>query len=248
MTFAPKPGCPMCSIAQAASMTPQNTPSTPVFSLSQVPQPEILWRDDNFTAYLEKNNPVSSKGHIIILFNLHVPSIYSLSSSDLPLLVQVQRRAQQLLHILQRPSSSQSPDPYHTNSPIVTSPLTSTLPFHIGFITPPFKDSKIPVTDHLHAHAYIGTPDLAGWWRKTAYSYLGWYAIDDLIAEIRETTSNNRVKSGYPNRGPAPIDMVPDAGSRSGRPDGIETTEQSLAFDDVENLCSAINSCGSYYK
>lgn len=56
---------------------------------------------------------------------------------------------------------------------------------HIGFITPPFRDNKIPITDHLHAHAYLGTPDLAGWWRRTAYSSLGWYTIEDLIAEIR---------------------------------------------------------------
>lgn len=55
----------------------------------------------------------------------------------------------------------------------------------IGFITPPFKDSKIPVTDHLHAHAYIGHADLLGWWRKVAYGPLSWYKIDDLIAEIR---------------------------------------------------------------
>ena len=57
--------------------------------------------------------------------------------------------------------------------------------FRIGFITPPFKDNKIPVTDHLHAHAFIGPPDLVGWWRGVAYSPVAWYAIDDLIAEIR---------------------------------------------------------------
>jgi hypothetical protein len=57
--------------------------------------------------------------------------------------------------------------------------------FRIGFITPPFKDNKIPVTDHLHAHAFIAPGDLMGWWRGIAYSPVAWYAIDDLIAEIR---------------------------------------------------------------
>lgn len=233
--FAPKPGCPMCSIAQAAARSPIDSPAAPLFpNTPRADQPEVLWRDDNFTAYIEKNNPVSSKGHIIIPFNLHVPSVYSLSSSDLPLLVQVQRRAQQLLHVLQR--TPRSPDPYRAASPMTTnSPLTTTAEYNIGFITPPFKDNKIPVTDHLHLHAYIGDPDLAGWWRKVAYSSIAWYAIEDLIAEIRESSSNNRVKSGYKNRGTAPIDMVPDAGSRTGRPDGIETTEHGIAVNDLES-------------
>lgn len=74
-----------------------------------------------------------------------------------------------------------SPGP---NSP-ANLPLTSNPAFHVGFITPPFRDSKIPVTDHLHVHAYIGTLDRAGWWRAVAYSSVGWYSIDDLIAEIR---------------------------------------------------------------
>jgi hypothetical protein len=101
--------------------------------------------------------------------------------------------------------------------------------FRIGFITPPFKDNKIPVTDHLHAHAFIGPADLAGWWRGVAYSPLAWYAIEDLIAEIRESVSNNRIKSGYENRTQAPIDMVPSAGARAGQADGIETTTPGIA-------------------
>jgi len=57
--------------------------------------------------------------------------------------------------------------------------------FSIGFITPPFRDPRIPVTDHLHAHAFISPADQAGWFRGIAYSSLAWYDIDDLIAEIR---------------------------------------------------------------
>jgi hypothetical protein len=55
----------------------------------------------------------------------------------------------------------------------------------IGFITPPFRDPRIPVTDHLHAHAFISPADQLGWFRGIAYSSLAWYDIDDLIAEIR---------------------------------------------------------------
>jgi len=57
--------------------------------------------------------------------------------------------------------------------------------FSIGFITPPFRDPRIPVTDHLHAHAFIRPADQLGWFRGIAYSSLAWYDIDDLIAEIR---------------------------------------------------------------
>lgn len=82
------------------------------------------------------------------------------------------------------PSSSLPPQSPGPNAP-ANLPLTSNPAFHVGFITPPFRDSKIPVTDHLHVHAYIGTLDRAGWWRAVAYSSVAWYSIEDLIAEIR---------------------------------------------------------------
>jgi hypothetical protein len=65
---------------------------------------------------------------------------------------------------------------------------------------------------------------------------MAWYDIDDLIAEIRETVSNNRVKSGYENRPLAPIDMVPHAGARSGTTDGIETSEPGLGSTTAEDM------------
>lgn len=235
MSFAPKPGCPMCGIVSSAMHAPPNSPRSPSFPAGST-QREVLWRDDNFTAYREKANPVSSKGHVIIAFNLHVPSIYTLSSSDVALLVNIKNLAHRLLSSLLPPSSPLS-TPLSTTP---TLPSSSSLPlqkepqFQIGFITPPFKDTKIPVTDHLHAHAYIEPADQLGWWRGIAFSSVAWYAIDDLIAEIRESVSNNRVKSGYQNRRTAPIDMVPDAGSRSGTANGIETTEPTLAIPDVE--------------
>ena len=65
--FAPKAGCPMCGIIASASHMIPNSPRSPSFPPGST-QPEVLWRDDNFTAYREKANPVSSKGHIIIAF------------------------------------------------------------------------------------------------------------------------------------------------------------------------------------
>ncbi|KAF8649721.1 hypothetical protein AX16_005493 [Volvariella volvacea WC 439] len=206
----------MCGIVASAIQTPSSSPRSLAFPAVSPQQPEVLWRDDNFTAYREKANPVSSRGHVIVAFN------------DLPLLVNVRNLATRLLHSLQTPAS---PLAAPARSPSTApSGASSDRPsnFYIGFITPPFKDNKIPVTDHLHVHAYIGPPDLMGWWRGVAYSQLAWYAIDDLIAEIRESVSNNRVKSGYQNRTHAPIDAVPQAGSRSGTADGTDTTPPSI--------------------
>lgn len=49
------------------------------------------------------------------------------------------------------------------------------------------------------------------------------------LATSRESVSNNRVKSGYENRGKAPIDMVPSAGARAGHADGVETTGTGIS-------------------
>ncbi|KAJ1310359.1 hypothetical protein OPQ81_007097 [Rhizoctonia solani] len=244
--FAPRAGCPMCSIVTSTpNPTPLSSPRTPTFpngtsSGTTAAAQQIIWKDENVTAYVEKNNPVSSKGHIIILLNLHVPSIYSLSSTDLPLLVHIQRLATRLLTQLVpssvassfAPNSNPNPPPSPGPNAAPNLPLTPTSPFHVGFITPPFRDSKIPVTDHLHAHAYIGSLDRAGWWRAVAYSSVGWYSIEDLIAEIREQTSNNRVRSTDPERkNSRPIDRVPNAGARAGLPDGRELVDRPLTVD-----------------
>ncbi|KAF8640977.1 hypothetical protein AX17_000623 [Amanita inopinata Kibby_2008] len=232
-SFAPKPGCPLCGVVASAAQSYLNSSHALALpSSASSSQHEILWRDDNFTAYREKANPVSSKGHVIIAFNLHVPSIYTLSSTDLPLLVSLRTHAIHLLSSLLPPAS-----PALTpTTPTTPSTFSASTPLHnpndlfrIGFITPPFRDNKIPVTDHLHAHGFIAPADLMGWWRGIAYGPLAWYAVDDLIAEIRESVSNNRVKSGYENRINAPIDQVPLAGARSGTADGIETSEPGLA-------------------
>lgn len=196
-------------------------------------QPEILWRDENFTIYRERSNPVSSKGHIIVVFNLHVPSLYTLCPRDLPLLVSIRDLSRRLLSILHDPSFNL---PTHssqfTDQPMSatgsTTHMTNTSghdAFRIGFITPPFRDCKIPITDHLHAHAYVLPADQMGWFRGISFSPIAWYDIDDLIAEIREESTNNRIRSGTASR---PIDSVPQAGARMGTADGIERTEHPL--------------------
>jgi len=170
-----------------------------------------------------------------VAFNLHVPSIYMLSSSDLPLLTFIRDTATQLLSsLLPLDSPLLSPTSAGPLNSSHTQPRARPPNFRIGFITPPFRDSRIPVTDHLHAHAFIAPADRLGWFRGVAYSALAWYDIDDLIAEIRESVSNNRVKSGYANRQNAPIDLVPDAGARAGHANGRETTESSIASSDIE--------------
>ena len=81
-SFAPKAGCPMCSIVATASHTTPNSPRSPRFPPGST-QAEVLWRDDNLTAYREKANPVSSKGHIIIAFKYVLPLVpYSLQMNQ----------------------------------------------------------------------------------------------------------------------------------------------------------------------
>ncbi|KAG8925686.1 hypothetical protein FRC02_009480, partial [Tulasnella sp. 418] len=200
---------------------------------SSATAPQIVWKDEIVTAYVEKAHPVSSKGHVVIVLNLHVPSIYALSSSDLPILLHIQQLAIKLLGSANPPPPPASPNPGVTPNTEATQTFTDSIDatnYHIGFITSPFTDPKIPIRDHIHAHAYVGPMDLAGWWRKVSYSGLAWYAIDDLIAEIREQTSNNRIKSAIPGRGAAPIDSVPDAGAKAGLPNGLEFPVQGVGL------------------
>jgi hypothetical protein len=138
MAFAPKAGCPMCGIvstalhSQISSSTFQSAPN----SSSSSNKPDILWRDENFTIYKEKVNPVSSKAHIIIAFksvlgycfshnssihSLHVPSIYTLvraqrlrifaSLKRLPIVVNRSTTAYQYQGLGETDSSSIPPAP-----------------------------------------------------------------------------------------------------------------------------------------
>lgn len=123
---------------------------------------------------------------------LRPAAFYSQSSSDLPLLVTIRDLTRRLLSSLLSSNPNNSPRasssstlPRYNRQSISELPPDNNTAFRIGFITPPFRDNKIPVTDHLHAHAYILPGDLLGWWRGVGYSGLAWYDIDDLIAEIR---------------------------------------------------------------
>ena len=108
------------------------------------------------------------------------------SSSDLPLLTFIRDTATQLLSsLLLVDSPLLSPSSAGPLHPAQPQPRARPSNFRIGFITPPFRDSRIPVTDHLHAHAFIAPADRLGWFRGVAYSAVAWYDIDDLIAEIR---------------------------------------------------------------
>jgi hypothetical protein len=129
-----------------------------------------------------------------------------------PLLIQLQEIATRLLSYFTDPSPSAMPSPNLSPqnipppSPISATgasfPATSLNPsglpspqaaFHIGFITPPLKDPKIPIGDHLHAHAFIGEMDKIKWYevpRKVAFN-MGWWDITDLIAEIRYGSIND---------------------------------------------------------
>lgn len=53
--FAPKAGCPLCTLVAA----PNAAPSA---------HADVLAQDDNFTVYRERTHPVSSSGHIVIIF------------------------------------------------------------------------------------------------------------------------------------------------------------------------------------
>lgn len=130
------------------------------------------------------------------------------SSTDLPLLVSIRDIAKRILtQYLASPSSpnpGSSPYAYQTSGEPSTSDLTpqdslDNSKFRIGFITPPFRDNKIPVTGHLHAHAYITPADLMGWWRSVSYGPLAWYDIDDLIAEIRLVPAAHKTSDIYPS-------------------------------------------------
>jgi hypothetical protein len=75
MEFAPKPGCPLCGIVASAAHTTHNSPRSPSFPTGST-QPEVIWRDDNFTVYREKANPVSSAGHLVFVFKWVSLSVY----------------------------------------------------------------------------------------------------------------------------------------------------------------------------
>jgi hypothetical protein len=86
MDFAPKAGCPMCGIVASAQHGALGSPRSPSFPEGST-APEVLWRDDNFTVYREKANPVSTKGHLVIAFKCVVVHAVEPTPHDIYLMV-----------------------------------------------------------------------------------------------------------------------------------------------------------------
>lgn len=76
MAFGPKAGCPMCGIVAAAAGDVLQS------ARAADARQDILWRDDNFTAYREQVHPVSSKAHVIIAFKWVCPPSISYYHPD----------------------------------------------------------------------------------------------------------------------------------------------------------------------
>jgi len=164
---------------------------------------------------------------MVVVFNSHIPSLYSLTTASIPLLQRLVTLCPKLLaeHFPSSPPSAPAPSATTpTSTPPSEQPQSPNLEPHIGFLTPPLTDPHLPIRDHLHLHAYLGPADLLPWLglRALAFSSLGWYDLEDLIAEIRESTSNNRVKTGYGRERRRPIEGVPEAGVGSGWRDGVD--------------------------
>ncbi|EJU01029.1 hypothetical protein DACRYDRAFT_22843 [Dacryopinax primogenitus] len=247
--YAPRTGCPVCTIVALSRSPPTQVPSvnpdssSPLLSSPDpssvaagpsVPRPvyvtpsggEVVYVDKDVTVFVEKKDPVSSKGHLIVVFNAHITSLYHLTPTSIPLL---QRALNLCPHLLAQhfPPTPQASSPQPSPSPAEQ--------IHIGLISPPCTDSILPGF-HLHLHAYIGCADRLPWvsLRTLAFGPLGWYPLEDLIGEIWESTSNNRVKTGYEKA--RPIAQVPKAGTRVGLPDGRELVDSTSRESKTRSL------------
>ncbi|WVQ72553.1 hypothetical protein IAR50_002110 [Cryptococcus sp. DSM 104548] len=167
---------------------------------------EIVYGDKDITIYkAEGKERLCQDGrHLIIVVNEHLQSVYEFGASDIPLLSHIIDTAAQILG--SAASASLDDEERGKEKDKV----------QVGFVGSLMKDPQSPHA-HLHAHAYLPPIDtkLAGatlWRRNVVFGSLNWWSVEDLRAEIREATSNNRVKTGYQHR-EAPINQVPDAGS-----------------------------------
>ncbi|ODN79840.1 hypothetical protein L202_03734 [Cryptococcus amylolentus CBS 6039] len=167
---------------------------------------DIVYGDKDITIYkAEGKERLCQDGrHLIIVVNEHLQSVYEFGASDIPLLSHIIDTAVQILN--SAASASLDDEERGKEKDKV----------QVGFVGSLMKDPQSPHA-HLHAHAYLPPIDtkLAGatlWRRNVVFGSLNWWSVEDLRAEIREATSNNRVKTGYQHR-EAPINQVPDAGS-----------------------------------
>lgn len=180
---------------------------------------EIIFHDNDITVYApEGKERLCPEGrHLIIVLNRHLESVYDLSPSDIPLLSHILATTQQLL--LSIPAASSTADAERRRK-------LDAKDIMVGFVGNLRRDPQSPHA-HLHAHAMFGPmdsklPGASMWRRKVIFGPMNWWGVEDLRAEIRESASNNRVKSGYADRAKAPIDQVPDAGAITGLPNALD--------------------------
>ncbi|KAK1924162.1 hypothetical protein DB88DRAFT_489305 [Papiliotrema laurentii] len=176
---------------------------------------EVLYWDDEITVLRAsgKERLCGDGRHLIVVLNRHVQSVYDLSPADIPLLSHVLDTSRRIL----------------TRSPVTPAEAEKGKEaggVRVGFVGTLLRDPQSPHA-HLHAHAMAGPIDTklpgAGFYRRNVvFGNMNWWSIEDLRAEIRESTSNNRVKSGYSNGRQGLIDRVPDAGSVAGPPNALD--------------------------
>ncbi|ORX36737.1 hypothetical protein BD324DRAFT_626988 [Kockovaella imperatae] len=179
----------------------------------------VLYFDQDITVYVAagKERLCAEGKHLVVVLNRHVESVYDLSPADVPALSHMIDVSRRLLS-------------HHRHADVESG--SKGLDFRIGFVGSVIKDPSAS-HKHLHAHAMMGSVDTAssgaGFFRRNVvFGALNWWSIEDLRAEIREESSNNRVKSGYEDR-QAPIDKVPDAGSVQGLSNALDPAPYSDA-------------------
>ncbi|KAL0250523.1 hypothetical protein I308_102701 [Cryptococcus tetragattii IND107] len=184
---------------------------------SRVGGREVVYHDKDITVYkAEGNERLCQDGrHIIVVVNEHLQSVYEFGASDIPLLSHVLDTAAQILNSAAATAGND------------VERGTGKEKLQVGFVGSIIKDPQSPHA-HLHAHAYLPPIDtkLSGaslWRRNVIFGSLNWWSIEDLRAEIRQATSNNRVKTGYEYR-QAPIDKVPDAGAAIASANALDPT------------------------
>lgn len=191
---------------------------------------DTIFVDEDFLVYrVEGNEAVCKNGkHLVIVLARHLEDVYDLGPPDVPLLNKIQ---QVVRHILESIPDDGSNVKGRGKGNADETENSGKHEIRIGFIVSPFRDS-LHSHKHLHLHALIPPLDNASFIRRNfafgglwAPGSVGWWELEDLIAEIREDSSNNRIKSGYGgSRKNAPIVGVMDAGSAHGHSNALETS------------------------
>lgn len=169
-TSAPEPS-PLPSASQIEDINAPPASSVPLNGTANTngQSSQTLFHDDTITA-IQANAPIASQ-HIIVLTNAHVQNVHELTYDDIPLLKHIKDTALKLLKEAETEVT-------------------------IGFISSPFSDPQMPIKTHLHAHAFTHIDrKRCSWMRSWVFSGLIFYKLDDLVAEIRESVTNNRIKS-----------------------------------------------------